>query len=135
MDDAGQHLSGGIVSELLALAESQNLRRRADEMCKVWLRSANEEGELCGWSIEEIELHFERCSLVFEHGILSYPFVETRLGLYVADTTGVFFRGLRPIGHYRLITLLDGTDNDDYFVLDTFKHAEPEVAPDCGGIT
>ena len=128
MGSMGQDLSEGIVSALLTLAESQKLRHRAEETCREWLRSASEEGDLGGWSLEEIELHFERCALVFDHGILSYPFVETRLGLYVADSTGVCFRGLRPVGHYRLITLLDGTDDDDYFVLDTVKNAEPDAA-------
>ena len=69
---------------------------------------------------------FERCALAFDHGVLSYPFVETRLGLYVSDPFGVYFRGgLRPVGHYRLITLLDGTADDDYFVLDEQRQAEP----------
>ncbi|AWM35966.1 hypothetical protein C1280_02365 [Gemmata obscuriglobus] len=71
---------------------------------------------------------FERCALVFEHGILNYPFVETRLGLYVPDPSAVYFQGRRSIGHYRLITLLDGTTDDDYFILDDPKPAGPGAA-------
>ncbi|WP_145241100.1 hypothetical protein [Urbifossiella limnaea] len=67
---------------------------------------------------EHVQAVFERSALVFDHGELSHPFVETRLGLYVPDPAGGWFRGLRPVGHYRLITRLDGTDEDDYLVLD-----------------
>jgi hypothetical protein len=108
----------GAVAAMRAVAEAHDLRRRAEESCRVWLRSAFEAGDLGGLSPEGVEIVFERCALVFDHGILSYSFVETRLGLYVRDTAGADFRGLRPIGHYRLITRLDGTADDDYFVLD-----------------
>jgi hypothetical protein len=111
------------IAAMLALAEAHDLRRRAEENCRKWLRTAAEEGDLGSRTVEEIRLVFERCALVFDHGVLSYPFVETRLGLYLDDPGGVRFRGLRPIGHYRLITLLDGTDDDDYFVLDHIDRA------------
>jgi hypothetical protein len=118
MDTLPQDTSEGVVAALRNLAQAQGLRRRAEETCREWLRTAAEEGDLGELALEKIELHFERCALVFDHGILSYPFVETRLGLYVPDPNGVYFRGLRPIGHYRLITGLDGVVDDDYFVLD-----------------
>ncbi len=113
-----------MVAALLALAASQDLRARAEAGCREWFRYALADGDdLRGWSVEEIELHFHKTALTFDHGILDYPFIDTRLGLYVRDLSGVHFRGLRPIGYYRLITLLDGTDDDDYFVLDTDKSA------------
>jgi len=114
---------------MLAHAEAHGLRRRAEETCREWLRSTFEEGDLPGLSPEDVRIEFERCALVFDHGILSYPFVETKLGMYVTDPTGVFFRGLRPIGHYRLITLLDGTDDDDYFLLDDTRQDRPDAEP------
>ena len=116
------------VATMLGLADAHDLRRRAEASCWQWLRSSAEEGGLGGLSPADIQMVFERCALVFDHGILSYPFVETRLGLYVADPAGVYFRGLRPVGHYRLITLLDGTTDDDYFELDEQRHTEPVVA-------
>ena len=122
------------VAAMLALADTHDLRRQAEASCRQCLRSSAEEGELGGLSLADVQVLFERCALVFDHGVLSYPFVETRLGLYVPDPTGVYFRGLRPIGHYRLITLLDGTAVDDYFVLDEQRHTEPGAAPDRRGM-
>ncbi len=87
-----------------------------------------------GQSIADSGVVFERCALVFDHGVLGYPFVETRLGFYVADPSGLYFRGLRPVGHYQLITLLDGTDDDNYFVLDAPRHAKPDAAPHDGDV-
>jgi hypothetical protein len=120
----------GVVAAMLSLATTHNLRQRAEESCRTCLRIAAEEGDLGDRSPEDIELVFERCALVFDHGVLSYPFIETRIGLYVPDPTGVYFRGLRPVGHYRLITLLDGTDDDDYFVLDEEGPTGPGATPD-----
>lgn len=80
---------------------------------------------MLGLASADVQAVFERCALVFTHGILSHPFVETRFGLYVADSEAVWFRGLRPVGHYRLITRLDGTVEDDYLVLDPPQQAEP----------
>lgn len=73
-----------------------------------------ESGEL---PVNDVQIVFERTALVFEHGILNYPFVETQFGLYVPGSS-VWFQGLRPIGHYRFITRVDGTVDDDYLVLD-----------------
>jgi hypothetical protein len=114
-----------VVAALTALAAAQNLRRRAFDNCRVWIRDGAAEGPdgLRGWSAEEIEPHFGSCALFFENGILEYPFVATRLDLFVRGGSSVFFGGLQPVGHYRLITRLDGSDEDDYFVLDTDKPA------------
>jgi hypothetical protein len=118
------------IAEMLDLANVHNLRQRAEASCQQWLRSSAQEGDLGELSLAEIQVVFERCALVFDHGILNYPFVETQLGLYVADPTGVYFRGLRPVGHYCLITLLDGTADDDYFVLDERRNPEPGAVKD-----
>jgi hypothetical protein len=108
-----------LVAAVAALAATHDLRRRAFDGCRGWMRQSA--GDVRGWSPDEIELHFHACSLVFEHGLLSYPFLDTRLGLYVRDDSGVYLDDLRPVGHYRLITRLDGSADDDYFVIDTAK--------------
>ncbi len=105
-----------MVTALASLAATQNLRGRAFEGCSKWLNDAAG-GGLGGWAVGEIVPHFKSCSLVFDHGLLAYPFVETRLELCVREASGIFLRDLRPIGYYRLITLLDGTPDDDYFVI------------------
>ena len=122
-------ITSNAVAALLGLADAHDLRQRANASCRRWLRASAAEGDLGVLSSADIQVVFERCSLVFDHGILGYPVLETRLGLYVVDPSGLYFRGLRPVGHYRLITLLDGTADDDYFVLENLKQAEPcEVA-------
>lgn len=57
-------------------------------------------------------------ALVFDHGTLNHPFVETRLKLHVADPEAGGFQGLRPVGRYLFVTRLDGTIEDDSLVLD-----------------
>ena len=106
-----------LVAALTSLASTQKLRERAIEGFEEWLRSSQHDGEHCidGWSIKEIEPYFVSCSLVFAHERLDYPFVDTKLQLCVRDQSGSH---RQPIGNYRLITLLDGTADDDYFVID-----------------
>lgn len=113
-----------LIDTLQNLVAAQDLRRRAEEGCRQWLISwAAEEGGLGGLSIDEIEVHFKKCSLTFEHGVLSYPFIDTQFGLFVRVPDQCYFRDLRPVGHYHFITLLDGTADDDYLIFD--KDASP----------
>ena len=121
----GHWTSEELVVALATLAVNQDLRRRAFDGCREWLSEDAGAGPsgLGGWSAEEIEAHFGYCSLVFDHGLLGYPFVDTRLDLYVQDGSGMYIRGLRPVGYYRLITRLDGTPDDDYFVIESSKPA------------
>lgn len=116
------------IAALGALANAHDLRLRAEELCQQWLRSSAEAGDLGRRSPTDVQVVFERCALVFDHGVLSYPFVETRFGLYVPDPSGIYFCGLRSVDRYRLITRLDGTV-DDYFVLDEQRHADPGATP------
>ena len=81
------------VAAMLGLADAHELRHRAEALCRQWLCSSAEEDDLGGLLLADIQVVFERCALVFDHGILSYPFVETRLGLYIADPAGCTFRG------------------------------------------
>lgn len=73
---------------------------------------------LKGWKLADIHLRFARHALIFEHSRLPYAFLETRIVLYVHDPTSSDNNHEQPIGEYRLITLLDGTIDDDYLVLD-----------------
>lgn len=112
------------VAVLAALVAEQALTTRAMEVCRAALRNlAEEEAELGlrplrGWPVAEIELRFDSCAVVVRHGLLPYPFLDTRIGLYVADGAGVHFQGRKKIGTYRRITLLDGTAEDDYLAID-----------------
>lgn len=122
------------VAAIRALADRYDLRQRAALSCHECLRSAAADGDLGGLALEDVQAVYERSALVFDHDILGRPFLETRFGLYVADPAAGRFRGLRPVGHYRLITRLDGTDEDDYLVLDPQPHADPAAAPDPAGL-
>lgn len=114
-----------IVAALSALAATQNLRARAFDDCRKSLATSAEEGSgyLDGWAVDEIEPHFRSCSLVFDN-LLGYPYLDTRFDLCVRDNSGVCYRDLWPIGHYRLITRPDGTEVDDYLVIDRPKQAD-----------
>jgi len=111
------------VAAMLILADRHELRSRAEASCRECVLSAAAEGDLAGLILEDVQAIFDWSALVFDHGILSHPFVETRFGMYVADPVGHWFRGLRPIGHYRFITRLDGEVEDDYFILDEPRQA------------
>jgi hypothetical protein len=119
-----------IIRNIETWSEEQNLVDKAIESCKVSLYNcAVEEAELFpmmdtnvdilnGWKISDIQLNFDKQSLVFKHGILSYPYIDTQIGLYVSDQKGSYFRDLKLIGTYRHIVTLDGEVDDDYLVLD-----------------
>jgi hypothetical protein len=109
------------VRALRLASQRHDLMRRATESCRAFLLDSATEGRLPpdkgGWNIDAIEMRFKSQSLVFAHGLLSYPFMETMFDLYVRDQSGMYPEG-REIGSYRLITLLDGRAEDDYLVID-----------------
>jgi hypothetical protein len=106
--------SSELVSAAATWAAQYNLRARAFDGCSKWLLDGD--NGLDGWTAEDIQPEFASCSLIFEHQLLGYPFMETRLNLFVgADHTK------QSIGHYPVVTRLDGTDDDDYFVIDVHK--------------
>jgi predicted thioredoxin/glutaredoxin len=119
-----------IIRNIEQWSQENNLISKAIESCKISLHNcAAEEAELFQtmntstdilgrWKINDIQLHFDKQSLVFKHGILSYPYVDIQIGLYVADPKGFYFRALKPIGTYRFIVTLDGEVDDDYLVMD-----------------
>jgi hypothetical protein len=92
-----------------------HLQNAAAEDAKIFNTSAN---TFNGWRLSEIKLEFENQSLIFKHGILTYPFIATQIGLYIEEPKSCYFRGLKPIGTYRLITTLDGEVDDTYLIID-----------------
>ncbi|NEO87518.1 MAG: hypothetical protein F6J87_25140 [Spirulina sp. SIO3F2] len=119
-----------VITALKGLANQQSLKETALKFCQEGLRQCIlddvEMGEppLNGWSLDEIKLRCDHISLVFEHDILDYPYIETKINLYVDDPTDFYFKALKPIGHYRLITLLNGEIDDTYLVIDVDKTDE-----------
>jgi hypothetical protein len=110
-----------LVAALQVLANTRELRRQAEEGCRECLRSCAEDNDLEGWSLDEIELHFRSCALVFDHQRMGCPYFETRIELAVQDPNVLVINDLPRIGYYLQITRLDGTYEDEYFVLDTAK--------------
>jgi uncharacterized protein YggL (DUF469 family) len=114
--------------------KDNKLIETALESCGEALKNCVQEEEelgivpLNGYSIDEIQLHFEKASLVYKHGILDYPFIDTQIGLYVDAPAGIYFRDIDRIGYYRLITMLNGEVDDDYLVIDETK-SDVQVLP------
>ncbi len=119
-----------IVGYLQAWADQQQLQKRALEACRAALINCLQEDlevgavPLNGWKLEDIQLRFARHALIFAHQALPYLFIETRIVLYVHDAASFDQDHERQIGSYRLITLLDGTTDDDYLVLDDTPDTE-----------
>lgn len=97
-----------VIERLSQLATQQGLLGRAREGCAQWFIN---EPEDIPYTLDVVRMEFDFQSLVFKSALSGrpiYPYIATQLRLYVGDD---------EIGYYRLITLLDGTDDDDYFVL------------------
>jgi hypothetical protein len=111
-----------IVKQLQDWSEERSLIEEAYQCCRTSLenneRDDKEVGHTARWKLSDIQLHFDRQSLVFQHSVFSYPFVDTQIGLYVVAESKGWFRDLQPIGRYRLITSLDGQVEDDYLIFD-----------------
>ncbi len=110
------------VKQLQEWSEEKGLIEEAFKGCRTALKNNERDDKEIGltarWSLSGIQLHLDRQSLVFKHGVFSYPFVDTQIGLYVAAEGEGWFRDLQPIGRYRLITTLDGQVEDDYLTFD-----------------
>jgi len=87
-------------------AMQQALFECAEEGCRRWFLN-----ELDEMPYPLAAIRFERASqaLSFYNAALPYPYITTTLRLFVDE---------REVGDYRLITLLDGTVDDDYLVFD-----------------
>lgn len=111
-----------IIKQLRDWSEERSLIEEAYEYCRTSLENNEQEDKEAGltarWLLGDIQLHFDKQSLVFKHGIFSHPFVDTQIGLYVAAENKGWLRDIQPIGRYRLITSLDGQVEDDYLIFD-----------------
>jgi hypothetical protein len=84
--------------------EQHDLINRAIKRCRQWL--INESSDM-PYSPSAVRIEFASHSLCFCNALLSYPYIDTRLRLFVGED---------EIGYYRYITFLDGTVDDDYLV-------------------
>jgi len=111
-----------IVKQLQDWSKEQSLVEQAFKYCRTSLENNKREDKEAGltarWKLSDIQLHFDKQSLVFKHRVFSHPFVDTQIGLYVAAESKGWFRDLQPIGRYRLITSPDGQVEDDYLIFD-----------------
>jgi hypothetical protein len=119
-----------IIQNLEKWSQEQDLIKEAFDSCWTNLHNcATEEAEMFptmntgidiirGWKLSEVKLELDHQSLIFKHGILSYPFVLTQIGLYIEKPKSCYFRDLKPIGTYRLIVRIDGEVDDDYLIID-----------------
>jgi hypothetical protein len=116
-----------IIQNLEKWSQEHNLIENTFKSCIVHLHNAaTEDAELfgtsidmiSGWKLSDIKLELENQSLIFKHGILTYPFIITQIGLYIEEPESCYFRGLKPIGTYQLIVTLDGEVDDTYLIID-----------------
>ncbi len=97
-----------IVDELAEFAREQNLVARALDSCITFLNNEAQEGSLPHQlSPSDVSMRFSSHSLTVESSSLTYPYVCTRLDLYVAE---------EEVGWYMLVVRLGGQDEDDYLV-------------------
>lgn len=106
MREPGQALLHDVVEQLMAHAAGQDLAARALEGCRRWLATTPEEWP---YALSDIRMEFASQALYFRNALLPYPYIETRLRLLVGE---------HEVGHYRLVTLSDGRDDDDYLVFE-----------------
>lgn len=99
-DDASE-----IIERLVRHSVRCNLIARAEEGCRQWFTAP---GELY-YPLASIRMQFASQALFFYNALLPYPYIETRLRLWVGE---------QEVGHYRLLTRLDGQVDGDYLVID-----------------
>lgn len=111
----------GIVQQLQGWSQRRDLIEEAMKSCHISLQNSEKDDKEIGlvshWQISEIQLYFDKQSLVFKNDRLSYPYIVTQLGLYVIADGKAWFRDLEPIGRYQLITTLDGEIADDCLII------------------
>ncbi|MEM1096390.1 MAG: hypothetical protein AAGJ10_17465 [Bacteroidota bacterium] len=96
-----------LLTRLDAHITTHRLVERAEEGFRAWL--ADPADVLPGgWATDELHAQFDSIHLCIRPAHVDYPYFDTRLRI---------LRGNEQVGHYRLITKLDGTAVDDYLVL------------------
>ena len=95
-----------LAAQLADHVERHDLLARAIAGCRGWF--ANGPAEM-PYRLADIRLDFDLHRFCFSNAQLPYPYIDTRLRLFVAE---------REVGNYRLITLPDGRVADDYLVFE-----------------
>ena len=115
-----------IIERLQEWSTQQRLIEQAIKNCHMSLQSNEQDDKKIGliarWQLSDIQLRFDKQSLVFKHGIYSHPFFDTQIGLYIAADSKGWLRDVKNIGRYHLITSLNGQVEDDYLILDDGYH-------------
>lgn len=96
-----------VLAQLDAHIAAHRLVERAEEGFRAWLAEPAD-GLPGDWGADGLHAAFESLHLCLRPAHVNYPYFDTRLRI---------LRGNEQVGHYRLITKLDGTAVDDYFVL------------------
>lgn len=92
-------------------ADDHRLVQRAEAGFKAWVEGAIAEGAVDlpkGWDYSQLTTQLASLNLCFRPESVDYPFVDTRLNILRQGTR---------VGYYRLITGMDGSEIDDYFVI------------------
>jgi hypothetical protein len=100
-----------VVEYLLDLTSRNKLVEQAMESCDPWF--TDDGGEIDGWIPQDLEKQFFSHSLVFQRSDWDLIYIDTRIKLFASNG--------REVGHYRLISTLDGEIDDDYLVLELSK--------------
>ncbi|MGD2182753.1 hypothetical protein [Lusitaniella coriacea] len=100
-----------VIKYLLDLTSRHKLVEQAMASCDDWF--ANDGGEIDGWIAQDLEKQFFSHQLIFQRSDWDSIYIDTCLKLLASNG--------REIGHYRLISTLDGEIDDDYLVLELSK--------------
>ena len=96
-----------VIECLQDLAQQQGLREQARGGFRRWYDNDLDCLPSMATSPDDVVPSFKNQSLCFTHERLSYPYILTTFDLLVDDD---------KVGYYTLVTLLDGTPEDDYLV-------------------
>ena len=90
------------IQQIKHQAQSIGIRERTKQSC---LRCLHNEPLPRRWKPDNFTIKIKSCALVFDHAYFDEPYFETCCTL---------FNGSEDVGSYTLMTMLDGTDIDDY---------------------
>ncbi|QHT66572.1 hypothetical protein GXP67_07840 [Rhodocytophaga rosea] len=74
-----------------------------------------------GYQRSALKFEFERHELHVENDH-KCAVIRTRIGIYIDDPKGIWYKRLEPIGYYELEVDLDGEVLDDYLIIDKNKN-------------
>ena len=92
-----------IDKELQSIIDDVKVQFLAEEAIKSWAKEENEKNKEL---LKAATLKFINHKFCFKSSLVNYPYIETTFQLIVEAEN---------MGNYRLITLLDGTIENDYY--------------------